>query len=124
MSIHDRSADRQSDPHALSPLRREEGIKNPIPLCSADARTFIFDFQYDAAFAIEFTQIFERTIVGPPSRPLLVASFLAILELARLALVRLYQGADEAGCPRGPIHLRRAVEHGDQSWTEQISDLM
>ena len=78
----------------------------------------------DTRESIEFEPFLLGPEGRPPSRAVLVTSFLAILELARLALVRLYQGVDEAHCPRGPIHLRRAVEPGDQSWTEQISDLM
>ncbi len=71
---------------------------------------------------------FERLVVGPearrPSRALLVASFLAILELARLALVRIYQGVDDAGTPRGPIHVRRAVGPDDGGWKEKIAELV
>jgi hypothetical protein len=37
-----------------------------------------------------------------------VATFLAILELARTAALRIYQSLDEAGTPQGPIRLRRA----------------
>ena len=45
---------------------------------------------------------------GRSSRSLLVATFLAILELARTAALRLYQSLDAIGAPRGPIRLRRA----------------
>jgi segregation and condensation protein A len=80
----------------------------------------------DRVESIEFGQIFERTIAGPPSRPLLVASFLAILELARLQALHIYQGLGERGSPAGPIRLR-AVRHSDPAaphWRERISDLM
>lgn len=76
--------------------------------------------------SIEFSQIFEPTVEGPPSRPLLVASFLAILELARLQALSLYQGIGERGSPEGPIRLR-ATRDGDRvapRWRERISDLM
>ena len=58
------------------------------------------------------------------SRPVVVASFLAILELTRLEALGLYQGADTEGVPVGPIHLRRRLVAGDDSWTERIADLM
>ena len=80
----------------------------------------------DEVGSIEFTQIFERTIVGPPSRQLVVASFLAILELTRLEALRIYQGIGDKGSPEGPIRLR-AVQDDNRSlphWRERISDLM
>ena len=55
---------------------------------------------------------------------MIIATFLAILELTRLEAIGLYQGIDEAGVPRGPIHLRRQLGPDDPRWTEQISDLM
>jgi segregation and condensation protein A len=80
----------------------------------------------DRVESIEFSQIFERTISGPPSRALLVASFLAILELARLQALSLYQGIGESGSPEGPIRLRavRDVDPAAPHWRERISDLM
>jgi segregation and condensation protein A len=60
----------------------------------------------------------------PASRAFLVATFLAVLELARLEAIGLYQGIDALGVPHGPIHLRRRAEAGDRSWYERISDLM
>jgi len=61
---------------------------------------------------------------GWASRAVIVATFLAILELARLAALGLYQGLSEAGVPEGPIHLRRVAEPAAASWAERISDLM
>jgi segregation and condensation protein A len=58
------------------------------------------------------------------SRPVIVATFLGILELTRLEALGLYQGLDDLGVPVGPIHLRRRTLSGDQSWIERISDLM
>jgi segregation and condensation protein A len=63
--------------------------------------------------SIEFMRIFEDASGGRPSRALLVATFLAILELARLSAVRIYQGVGELGAPAGPIRLRRAAERSD-----------
>jgi segregation and condensation protein A len=53
-----------------------------------------------------------------------VATFLAILELTRLGFLRLYQGIDEAAVPLGPIHCRRAVDPGTPAWTERIAEVM
>jgi segregation and condensation protein A len=58
------------------------------------------------------------------SKSLLVATFLAILELARLSVIRVYQSLDSLGVPEGPIHLRRTAEAGDGSWVDRIADLM
>jgi segregation and condensation protein A len=60
---------------------------------------------------------------GPaPSRALVIATFLAVLELCRIAALHLYQGTSETGCPRGPIHLRRA---GDgEAWRASIAEVM
>jgi len=58
------------------------------------------------------------------SRPVLVATFLAMLELTRLEALGIFQGVDASGVPEGPIHLRRRIEPGDQAWSERISELM
>jgi segregation and condensation protein A len=58
------------------------------------------------------------------SRAVIVATFLAILELTRLEAIGLYQGLDELGVPRGAIHVRRKVAPGDSAWVERISELM
>jgi segregation and condensation protein A len=58
------------------------------------------------------------------SRPIIVTSFLAILELTRLEAIGLYQGLDELGVPRGAIHVRRRVSPGDRGWVERVSELM
>ena len=58
------------------------------------------------------------------SRPVIIATFLAILELTRVEALGLYQGLDADGVPQGAIHLRRLGEAGDGLWTERISDLM
>ncbi len=60
----------------------------------------------------------------PASRTVIVTTFLAILELARLTAVRVYQGADTAGVPKGPIHLRRVPESEMGAWSDAISEIM
>jgi segregation and condensation protein A len=58
------------------------------------------------------------------SRPVIVATFLAILELTRLEALGIFQGIDEFNVPVGPIHLRRRIAAGDTQWMDGISDLM
>ncbi len=60
----------------------------------------------------------------PASRAVIVTTFLAILELARLTALRVYQGADTAGVPKGPIHLRRVPESEMGAWSDAISEIM
>lgn len=75
---------------------------------------------------IEFTRIFEvEGDGGVPSRSVLVATFLAILELARLSALRIYQGITERGTPEGPIRVRRASVDSDQTeWRDRITETM
>ena len=61
---------------------------------------------------------------GWASRPIIVATFLAILELTRLQAIGIYQGIDESNVPVGPIHLRRVVAAGDTEWMDGIADVM
>ena len=57
--------------------------------------------------SVEFDEVLVGDDGRPASRALMVATFLAVLELARLAALRLYQSLSETGVPRGPLHLRR-----------------
>jgi segregation and condensation protein A len=70
---------------------------------------------------------FEELLGGDaPSwtRTLIVTTFLAILELTRLEAIGLYQGVDERGVPRGPIHVRRRGDAGGSDWEQRVSELM
>ena len=58
------------------------------------------------------------------SRTMIVATFLAILELARIAAIGLYQGASDQGVPEGPIHVRRIGELDGGDWVQRISQHM
>jgi segregation and condensation protein A len=67
----------------------------------------------DALEAAEVVELeaFLRTETGAAaSRSSIVATFLAILELARIAALRIFQSFDELGAPCGPIRLRRAAD--------------
>ena len=59
-----------------------------------------------------------------PSRGLLVATFLAVLELVRMGVCRVYQGTSEAGSPEGPIRIRRVSAEGADVWGSRITELM
>lgn len=64
--------------------------------------------------ALELAEVVELDAMlrgpdgSPPTRPIVVATFLAILELAKLATLRIFQSLAETGAPQGPIRLRRA----------------
>jgi segregation and condensation protein A len=80
----------------------------------------------EASSSLEFNRIFETDSGDVPTRPLIIATFLAILELARMGALCLYQGAGEQGAPEGPIRLRRVDQAGSDStrWREQINELV
>jgi segregation and condensation protein A len=73
---------------------------------------------------MRFDQIIVDAEGNLISRPVFVATFLAILELSRLDALHLYQSIDELGAPEGPIHLRLAPDGDPRSWSERITELM
>ena len=75
-----------------------------------------------SAETVEFRELLPPAS-GPAYRALLIATFLALLELTRLAAVRIYQGVSSAGAPEGPIRVRLAGESA-AAWSTRISDLM
>ena len=74
--------------------------------------------------SIEFESVVVDEEGRPGSRTVIVTTFLAILELARLAALRLYQGVDSNHTPQGPIHLRRAADADAVHWRERIAEVM
>jgi segregation and condensation protein A len=79
----------------------------------------------EANETVEFTRIFLIDDEGPPTRSVLVATFLAVLELARLSALRIYQGISDRGTPEGLIRVRRALlDTEDPEWRERIADTM
>jgi segregation and condensation protein A len=68
--------------------------------------------QLEREGAIEFEALLRDGEGGVGTRAWIVATFLAILELARIAVLRIYQSLDDAGAPRGPIRLRRPAQAG------------
>jgi segregation and condensation protein A len=72
--------------------------------------------------SLEFEQLFASPSEEPPTRAMVVATFLALLELVRVAALRVYQGVREAdGVPDGPIRLRRS-EEGAEEWRRRIAE--
>ena len=76
--------------------------------------------------SIEFTRIFESDAGDRmATRPVLVATFLAVLELARLSALRIYQGLSARGTPEGLIRIRRStLTADDPEWRERITESM
>jgi len=74
--------------------------------------------------SLEFERVLLDRDGSAPSRPIIIATFLAILELTRLAVLRLYQSVNEAAVPVGPIHLRRVDAPGAPHWKQLIADIM
>ena len=56
---------------------------------------------------------------------MVIATFLAVLELARLSALRLFQSLNDSGVPQGEIRLR-AVRDSDAAlnWADRITDTM
>ncbi len=71
--------------------------------------------------SVDFDEALVAEDGRPASRALVVATFLAVLELTRLAALRLYQGVSDTGVPRGPIHLRRVEGSEGAGWDGRIA---
>jgi chromatin segregation and condensation protein Rec8/ScpA/Scc1 (kleisin family) len=69
---------------------------------------------------LEFSALFRDESGAFPTRTLLVATFLAILELARIGAARIYQGAGAEGAPEGPIRVRRA--DASPGWLDKLAE--
>jgi segregation and condensation protein A len=74
--------------------------------------------------SMDFDALLREEQIRPHTKVLVVVTFLAILELTRIAAIRIYQGLDDLGIPEGPIHLRRSIEPGDTAWIEQLPESM
>jgi segregation and condensation protein A len=73
-----------------------------------EAMVLVMDRLRDAAGA---TVLFEDLLAGDePTRERVVLAFLSILELAKIQALLIFQNANGAGQPNGPIRVRLAVE--------------
>jgi segregation and condensation protein A len=78
----------------------------------------------EGANAVEFFDLFRDQQGESVRLAVVVASFLAILELARLGAVSIFQGVSDSGAPEGPIRLRATGGELADGWVERISELM
>ncbi len=78
--------------------------------------------QDDSAF--EFEELLRTGAGRPLTRPLVVASFLALLELVRIAALHIYQGLGNDGAPEGVIRVRRNVDLAVSAWTERLAEIL
>jgi len=74
--------------------------------------------------SIEFDGVLSTEDGPSVRRAVIVATFLAILELTRLEVLRIFQGLNAEGVPRGPIHLRRVSDSDVGHWRERIAKVM
>jgi segregation and condensation protein A len=74
--------------------------------------------------SLAFDELWGRPGMAAPSRAIVVATFLAVLELCRIMAIRVYQSATPEGCPRGPIHLRVASDGDAAEWRARIAEIM
>jgi segregation and condensation protein A len=74
--------------------------------------------------SLDFDVLLREERTRSYTKALIIATFLAILELTRLSAIRIYQGLNDLGVPEGPIHLRRSIESGDTTWVDQIAESM
>jgi segregation and condensation protein A len=78
----------------------------------------------EGAGATEFYDLFRDQQGRPVRLAVVVATFLGILELARLGAVSIFQGLAESGAPTGPIRLRATGGELSDDWVNRISELM
>ena len=74
----------------------------------------------DALEASEDRSILFEDVLGDgePSRARVVMTLLAILELARIQVLQIYQHADERGTPQGPIRVRLSASAAEVDTSE------
>jgi len=72
--------------------------------------------EFDAVLSAEDGQLVHRAVI--------VATFLAVLELTRPEALRIFQGLNGNGVPQGPIHLRRGEDAAATNWRGRIAGSM
>ncbi len=89
----------------------DEDVHHQVPLARITLRermTAVMDrLQSDSRALILFEDLL---LDGERSRHRVVMTFLAILELTRLQVIRIFQNLSETGVPSGPVRVRLAVE--------------
>ncbi|MBS1106504.1 MAG: chromosome segregation protein ScpA [Deltaproteobacteria bacterium] len=97
----------------LRDAKTPDGIHEVVgePITVRERMVLVID-ALERAEVIELEELLRGPEGSAPTRSIIVATFLAILELAKLATLRIFQSLGDAGAPEGPIRLRRA---GDPS---------
>lgn len=70
----------------------------------------------DTQSSTEFYEIFKLSDGRLPTRQLIVATFLAILELTKMNALHVYQNISDFGNPEGVIRIRRNASHEGSDW--------
>ncbi len=71
---------------------------------------------------VEFMSIFGDDSGLVPARSMLVATFLAVLELVKVSACTVYQGTNADGRPEGPIRLRLRTDGADPPWQSLVAE--
>jgi segregation and condensation protein A len=95
-----------------------------VELVTVRDRMLVVMKSLDLRDSLEFGDVIRDEDGRLGSRTIIVTTFLALLELTRLQVLRLFQSIDERGVPRGPIHLRRAEDVAADEWLDRIADVM
>ena len=95
-----------------------------VEVITVRERMVVIMERLESAESLDFMQIFSADGSALPTRALLVASFLAMLELTRLAALRVYQALGDSGSPTGPIRLRAVPPDETGGWRERVSEWM
>lgn len=97
----------------LRETRAQDSIHEVVgePITVRERMVLVID-ALERSEVVELEELLRGPDGGAPTRPIIVATFLAILELAKIATLRIFQSLGDAGAPEGPIRLRRAVEQG------------
>jgi segregation and condensation protein A len=97
----------------LRDAKTTDGVHEVVgePITVRERMVLVID-ALERAEVVELEELLRGPEGSAPTRPIIVATFLAILELAKIAALRIFQSLGDAGAPEGPIRLRRA---GDPS---------
>jgi segregation and condensation protein A len=109
----------------LDNAQREDTIHEiEVEVITVRERMLVIMERLDQAESLEFMQIFGADETSLPTRALLVASFLAMLELVRLSALRVYQAIADTGSPEGPIRIRLVPPDESGDWRARVSEWM
>ena len=97
----------------LRDAKTPDGIHEVVgePITVRERMVLVID-ALERAEVVELEELLRGPEGSAATRPIIVATFLAILELAKIAALRIFQSLGDAGAPEGPIRLCRA---GDPS---------